>query len=180
MNTNPLLQRAASLQRIADRRELWDIAIIGGGCLWIRLIAVAHWGRLVGVQVVQPDKRLIERGLARAVELLREISPGIRLVGGVADQMREITAPPAIELSLAWLERKLGRKIEAPEVRRILESLRQLAGEQVAQTAPVLLCSTPARFHLRRLLEPFLPKVVVLSPLEIPPMVPVQSLGTVR
>ena len=65
-------------------------------------------------------------------------------------------------------------------VRRILDGLRQLAGEQVAQTAPVLLCGTPARFHLRRLLEPFLPKVVVLSPLEIPPMVPVQSLGTVR
>jgi len=65
-------------------------------------------------------------------------------------------------------------------VRRILDSLRQLAGDQVAQTAPILLCATPARFHLRRLLEPFLPKVVVLSPLEIPPMVPVQSLGTVR
>jgi flagellar biosynthesis protein FlhA len=65
-------------------------------------------------------------------------------------------------------------------VRRVLDGLRQLAGEQVAQTAPVLLCSTPARFHLRRLLEPFLPKVVVLSPLEIPSMVPVQSLGTVR
>ena len=65
-------------------------------------------------------------------------------------------------------------------VRRILDGLRLLAGDQVAQTAPILLCSTPARFHLRRLLEPFLPKVVVLSPLEIPPMVPVQSLGTVR
>jgi len=65
-------------------------------------------------------------------------------------------------------------------VRRILDGLRTLAGDQVAQTAPILLCSTPARFHLRRLLEPFLPKVVVLSPLEIPPMVPVQSLGTVR
>jgi len=65
-------------------------------------------------------------------------------------------------------------------VRRILDGLRQLAGDQVAQTAPILLCSTPARFHLRRLLEPFLPKVVVLSPLEIPPMVSVQSLGTVR
>jgi len=65
-------------------------------------------------------------------------------------------------------------------VRRILDGLRQLAGDQVAQTAPILLCGTPARFHLRRLLEPFLPKVVVLSPLEIPPMVPVQSLGTVR
>ncbi len=65
-------------------------------------------------------------------------------------------------------------------VRRILDGLRQLAGDQVAQTAPILLCSTPARFHLRRLLEPFLPKVVVLSPQEIPPMVSVQSLGTVR
>jgi len=65
-------------------------------------------------------------------------------------------------------------------VRRILDGLRVLAGDQVAQTAPILLCSTPARFHLRRLLEPFLPKIVVLSPLEIPPMVPVQSLGTVR
>jgi hypothetical protein len=34
---------------------------------------------------------------------------------------------------------------------------------------PVLLCATPARYYLKRLLEPFLPKVVVLSPLEVPP-----------
>ncbi len=65
-------------------------------------------------------------------------------------------------------------------VRRVLDSLKQLAGDQVTQTAPILLCPTPARFHLRRLLEPFLPKVVVLSPLEIPPLIPVQSLGVIR
>jgi phenylalanyl-tRNA synthetase beta chain len=64
------------------------------------------------------------RGLARAVELLREISPGIRLVGGLADQMREMTAPPAIVLLLVWLERKLGRAIEPGQVRRILQSLK--------------------------------------------------------
>jgi flagellar biosynthesis protein FlhA len=46
--------------------------------------------------------------------------------------------------------------------------------------SPVLLCSTPARFHLKRLLEPFLPKLVVLSPNEIPPVVSVQSLGVLR
>ncbi|MGB9458313.1 MAG: phenylalanine--tRNA ligase subunit beta [Bryobacteraceae bacterium] len=63
------------------------------------------------------------RALARAVELLREISPGIRVVGGVADQMREMRAPPPIELRLEWLGRKLGRSIEAAEVRRILERL---------------------------------------------------------
>jgi len=31
MKTNALLQRDASLQRVADRREPWDIVIIGGG-----------------------------------------------------------------------------------------------------------------------------------------------------
>ena len=63
------------------------------------------------------------RGLARAIELLREICPTARLVGGVADQKREFTAPPPIELPLEWLERKLGRPIAPTEVRRILESL---------------------------------------------------------
>ncbi len=63
------------------------------------------------------------RGLARAIELLREISPGIRLVGGLADRKREMKPPPAIELSLEWLARKLGRAIGPAEVRRILESL---------------------------------------------------------
>jgi phenylalanyl-tRNA synthetase beta chain len=63
------------------------------------------------------------RGLARAVELLRELSPGIRLVGGVADQKKEIPPPPPIGLPLDWLERKLGRAIDPAEVRRILESL---------------------------------------------------------
>ncbi len=63
------------------------------------------------------------RGLARAIELLQEISPGIRLVGGLADQKREIPPPAPIELPLEWLERKLGRAIAASEVRQILERL---------------------------------------------------------
>jgi phenylalanyl-tRNA synthetase beta chain len=63
------------------------------------------------------------RGIARAIELLREISPGIRVVGGMADCKREIVPPAPIRLPLDWLERKLGRPIECSEVRRILESL---------------------------------------------------------
>ena len=42
-------------------------------------------------------------------------------------------------------------------------------------------CVRPRRaIYLKRLLEPFLPKVVVLSPLEVPPLVEVQSLGVLR
>lgn len=90
------------------------------------------------------------------------------------------------------LEEELGRSLTAqfppagapglqPSfVQRILEGMRRLAGEEVAVATPILLCSTPARFHLKRLLEPFLPKLVVLSPLEVPPVVEVQSIGVLR
>ncbi|HVX65412.1 MAG TPA: phenylalanine--tRNA ligase subunit beta [Bryobacteraceae bacterium] len=63
------------------------------------------------------------RGLARAVELLREVSPGMRIVGGLADLQREPVAPAPIRLPLDWLRRKLGRAIEPATVRQILESL---------------------------------------------------------
>jgi phenylalanyl-tRNA synthetase beta chain len=63
------------------------------------------------------------RGIARAIELLHDIAPGMRAVGGVADQKKEIAPLPPIELPLDWLERKLGRSISAGEVRDILERL---------------------------------------------------------
>ncbi len=63
--------------------------------------------------------------------------------------------------------------------RRILDGLRKTFGDQIVNAPPVLLCASPGRFHLRRLLEPFLPKIVVLAPTEIPPAVPVQSIGAV-
>jgi flagellar biosynthesis protein FlhA len=90
------------------------------------------------------------------------------------------------------LEEELGRafggqasasgsaSLQPPFARRILEGLRRLAGDQLAVASPVLLCATPARYHLKRLLEPFLPKLVVLSPLEVPPVVEVQAVGVLR
>jgi phenylalanyl-tRNA synthetase beta chain len=63
------------------------------------------------------------RGLARAIELLQEIAPEARVVGGVADRRKETAPPPPIRLPLDWLDRALGRAVEPAEVRRILESL---------------------------------------------------------
>ena len=65
-------------------------------------------------------------------------------------------------------------------LRRVLESLQRSVGDKVALNSMTLLCNSPTRFHLRRLLEPFLPRVVVLSPAEIPATVSIQSLGVVR
>jgi phenylalanyl-tRNA synthetase beta chain len=63
------------------------------------------------------------RALARAVELLRELCPGIRLVGGVADQSAGLCKPAAITLPMEWLRRKLGAPVPAEQVRDILTRL---------------------------------------------------------
>lgn len=69
--------------------------------------------------------------------------------------------------------------VTAP-LRQILEGLQKLVGDKVALSASILVCNSPSRYHLRRLLEPFLPRIVVLSPAEIPATVSVQTLGVVR
>ena len=116
------------------------------------------------------------QGLARAL-----VRPLLSEGGG----LRVVTLDHA-------LEEELGRAfggpssavapmaLQPPIARRILDGLRRLAGEQVQVASPVLLCATPARYYLKRLLEPFLPKVVVLSPLEVPPVVEVQSVGVLQ
>ena len=63
------------------------------------------------------------RGLERAFALLQEVSPGIRLVGGLADNYRPLPAQAPVVLPLDWLDRKLGRAVPGEQVRRILESL---------------------------------------------------------
>jgi len=78
------------------------------------------------------------RGLARAIELLRGICPTAKLVGGLADEKREIVPAPPIDLPLEWLERKLGRAVPTAEVRRILESL----AFGVSETNPAVLTVT--------------------------------------
>ena len=71
------------------------------------------------------------RALARAIALLQELSPGIRLVGGLADFVRPLREIPPVILHLDWLASKLGRSLDSGEVRRILESL-EFGVEQIA------------------------------------------------
>lgn len=70
--------------------------------------------------------------------------------------------------------------LQVSVARKVLDGLRTMIGDQVTFTPPVLLCSSPGRFYLRRILEPFIPKIVVISPSEIPASTQVLSLGSVR
>jgi flagellar biosynthesis protein FlhA len=64
-------------------------------------------------------------------------------------------------------------------MKRVLEGLKRFAYDPSAGAPQVILCNSPGRFYLRRMLESSWPRLNVLSPGEIPPKVNVQSLGMV-
>jgi flagellar biosynthesis protein FlhA len=67
-----------------------------------------------------------------------------------------------------------------PVVRRLADSVRQLIGAASAAALPVLLCPSPARYHVKRWLEPVLPRLAVVAAGEIPPEIRLRPVGTVR
>ena len=67
-----------------------------------------------------------------------------------------------------------------PLVRRLVDSVNRLIGSASAAVPPVLLVSSPARYHVKRWLEPFLPRLAVLSASEIPPEVRLRPVGTLH
>jgi flagellar biosynthesis protein FlhA len=124
------------------------------------------------VLLVEAARQALGRALVRP---LLSDNGGLRVVTldhALEEELGRAFGGPAIPAG--------GNGVQPPFARRILDGLRRLAGEQVALATPVLLCSSPARYHLKRLLEPFLPTVVVLSPLEVPALVEVQSVGVLR
>jgi flagellar biosynthesis protein FlhA len=103
--------------------------------------------------------------------------------------LRVFTINPQIEDQvIRALEGDLGSRLNDPgrtdaagsALRKLVEALKPLIQRQSDSATPVLLCSSPARYHLRRWLEPFMPRLAVIAPVEIPPGVQVRSVGVVN
>ncbi len=75
------------------------------------------------------------RALARAVELFRQVSPGVRVVGGIVDNQGPQAEPKHIEMPMSFLTRKLGKDVSQAETTRLLSAL----GFTVTESAPAVL-----------------------------------------
>ncbi|MBZ5628036.1 MAG: flagellar biosynthesis protein FlhA [Acidobacteriia bacterium] len=122
------------------------------------------------VLLVEAARQALGRGLVRPLL-------------GNDGQLHVVSLDPSLEEEL---QRSSAQSLQSEValqpslLRRLLNGLRSLVGDDLASATPILLCGSPGRFHLRRVLEPLLPRIVVLSPNEIPPRVAVHSLGVVR
>ena len=130
------------------------------------------------------------KSLPHQVEAVRQ-ALGRRLVQPLLDStgsLRVMVLDPGIEEELAATLQPEGitrlniegKSHPSLSVKRIVDSLKQLIGPQPSSALPVLLCQSPARYHLRRWLEPILPRVTVISPSEVPADVHLRAVGVVR
>jgi flagellar biosynthesis protein FlhA len=131
------------------------------------------------------------RGLPAMVEAVRR-ALGRRLTQKLLDpdgSLPVMVLEPALEEALiaatqsepptdALLDRRT--PASAQLFTRISESLKKLSQNHPSSALPVLLCQSPARYYLRRWLEPVFPRITVLAPPEIGPEIRVHSIGVLR
>jgi flagellar biosynthesis protein FlhA len=122
-------------------------------------------GRRLVRPLLDPDGQLPVLLLDPALEeeILSALGPDAGPAGVSAQRLLSAHATPA-----------------TPVVRRLTDSLRSLIGAASSAVLPVLLCPSPARYHVKRWLEPVLPRLAVVAAGEIPPEIRLRPVGTVR
>lgn len=100
-------------------------------------------------------------------------------------QLHLITLDPAVEDMLSsaiqHTDRESFLSVDPNIAQKLIKKIEvQIKKFEQTQSIPVLLCSPTIRFSLKRLIERFIPQLVVLSHSEIDPKLNVKSLGTVN
>jgi flagellar biosynthesis protein FlhA len=132
----------------------------------------------------------MNKSLVALVESARQ-ALGRRLIQPLLDgegQLPVLLLDPALEEEImATLSPETSQRLlqssgspGTPVVRRLADSLRQLIGGASAAALPVLLVQSPARYHVKRWLDPVLPRLAVVAAGEIPPDIRLRPVGTVR
>jgi len=172
----PKLMTLGEVQRILQQLLREQVSIRDLGAILEVLVEAAQQSKNV-VHLVESVRQSLGRGL---VHPLLDGEGGLRVLmleQGLETELLHTFDPQGAGLLLGDGSRQAG--MPADFLRRLVESVKRLTGGAPTSALPVLLCPSPARYHVRRWLEPFLPRVTVLAPAEIPAEIRVRSIGTV-
>jgi flagellar biosynthesis protein FlhA len=170
----PKLLTLGEVQKVLQQLLREQVSIRDLGAILEVLVDAAQVSKST-VHLVEAVRQALGRAL---VHPLLDADGGLRVLVLASALEQEIVA--AFDPESA--QRLLGdgaRPAPAAFLRKIVESVKRLTGGAPSTAFPVLLIPSPARYHMRRWLEPFLPGMTVLSPAEIPPAIRVRSIGTV-
>jgi len=167
----PKLMSLGEVQKILQQLLREQVSIRDLGSILESMVETSATNKNA-VALVEAARQTMGRALIRPLLDVRGELKVVTLDSSIEEECMRAANNTNGQLSSSALQMSVAR--------RVLDSLRSTFGERIGEAPPVLLCSSPGRFYLRRLLEPFLPKIVVISPSEIPPMTMVQSVGIVR
>lgn len=169
----PKLMTLGEVQKVLQQLLKEQVSIRDLGTILEALVEAASINKNP-VYLVEAARHSLGRALIRPLLDDRGQLKVVTLHSSIEEECARTSSQP-LQLSAGG-----GGALQTSVARRVLEGLRGMLGDQITMAPPVLLCSSPGRFYLKRLLEPFIPKIVVISPSEIPPMTQVQSIGSVR
>lgn len=171
----PKLMTLGEVQRVLQQLLREQVSIRDIGAILEYLVEAAQTSKNI-VHLVETVRQSLGRSL---VHPLLDGEGGLRVLmlepGLEADLLNTFDAKSALLLG----DGARAGNMPADFMRRLVESVKRLTGGASTSALPVLLCPSPARYHVRRWLEPFLPKVTVLAPIEIPSEIRVRSMGTI-
>ncbi len=168
----PKILTLGEVQRVLQQLLRERVSIRDLGTILEALVEAAAQSRALP-QMVEAARQALGR---RLTQPLLEADGSLRVIAMDSALEEELMALVAPESGA----RLLTAGGNTPVLRRVTDSLRKLIGPAGSSVRPVLLCPSPARYYLKRWLEPALPMLAVIAPPEIPPEVPVRAAGIVR
>jgi flagellar biosynthesis protein FlhA len=157
-------------QLLRERVSIRDLAAILEA-----LIETAPLNKSV-VALVEASRQALGRRLVQPLLDGEGQLPVLLLDGALEEEILATLSPETGQRMLAAAAAAPG----TPVVRRLADSLRRLIPASSAAALPVLLCPSPARYHVKRWLEPVMPRLAVVAAGEIPPEIRLRPVGTVR
>jgi flagellar biosynthesis protein FlhA len=106
----------------------------------------------------------------------------VQMLGGAGAPIRAVTVGPRLEVAIMQLfsprARDAERALEPEQLTSTLDRLQQITRSGVDEGRVLPLVTPPAlRVGIRRLVQPILPRLPVISLAELPPQTPVQSVA---
>jgi flagellar biosynthesis protein FlhA len=167
----PKLMSLGEVQKVLQQLLREQVSIRDLGTILETLVDVASTNKNP-IALVEAVRHILGRALIRPLLNDQGELKVVTLDSSIEDEcLRGSNVPPNQLISMP-------QRIAL--ARRVVDGLQTTFGKEISTAPPVLLCSSPGRYYLRRLLEPFIPKIVVISPGEIPAMTPVQSIGVLH
>ena len=170
----PKMLSLGEVGRVAEQLLRERVSIRDLGTILEALLEAAAVNKSL-VALVEASRQALGRRLIQPMLDSEGQLPVLLLDPGLEEEILGVLSPEASQRILP-----AAGTPGTPIVRRLADSLRQLIGAASGAAPPVLLCPSPARYHVRRWLEPVLPRLAVVAAGEIPAEIRLRPVGTVR